>query len=51
LSNIGTRLSADQLYNKTAYPKKSNPGSSMPSFSTLPNDEMQSLIRYMQTLR
>lgn len=51
LSNISARLSADQLYSKTAYPKKSNPGSNMPSFATLPKEEMQSLIHYMHTLR
>lgn len=51
LSRIGGRMSAAQLQAKVAYPKKSNPGTSMPSFVTLESTEMQSLISYLTTLR
>jgi len=51
LTKVGSRLSLTQLQAKIAYPKKVTPGSSMPSFATLPADEMQVLLNYLKTLK
>ncbi|MDK9717047.1 MAG: cytochrome c [Trichlorobacter sp.] len=51
LTKVAVRMSEAQLQAKIAYPKKSHPGSSMPSFATLEAGEMQSLISYLKTLK
>jgi len=51
LSKVATRMSEAQLHAKVSYPKKSVPGTSMPSFVTLEASEMQALIGYLKTLR
>lgn len=51
LTKVGSRLSATQLQTKIAYPKKVTPGSTMPSFATLPANEMQELLYYLKTLK
>ena len=51
LSKVATRLSEPQLKTKIAYPKKANPGTSMPSFATLKPEEMQELVNYVKTLK
>ena len=51
LTTVAARLSETQLHAKVAYPKKTHPNSSMPSFATLKPAEMQALIAYLKTLR
>lgn len=51
LSKVASRMSAEQLQSKVAYPKKFQPGSSMPSFATLEASEMQALLAYLKTLK
>jgi cytochrome c2 len=51
LTKVSGRMSEGQLQAKIAYPKKSHPGTSMPSFATLETGEMQALISYLKTLK
>jgi len=51
LTKVSGRMSEGQLQAKIAYPKKSHPGTSMPSFATLETSEMQALISYLKTLK
>lgn len=51
LSKVGGRMSEAQLKEKLMNPKKSNPGSSMPAFATLPKGEMGALLAYMKGLK
>ncbi|MCE1227450.1 MAG: cytochrome c [Geobacteraceae bacterium] len=51
LSKVASRMSEAQLQAKIAYPKKSHPGTSMPSFATLEAGEMQVLMTYLKTLK
>lgn len=51
LSKVASRMSEAQLQAKIAYPKKSHPGTSMPSFATLEPAEMQVLLAYLKTLK
>lgn len=51
LSKVASRMSEAQLQAKIAYPKKSHPGSSMPSFATLEPAEMQALLAYLKMLK
>lgn len=51
LTTVSTRMSAAQLQAKIAYPKKTHPGTSMPSFATLGASDTQALISYLATLR
>ncbi len=51
LTKVATRMSESQLQSKVAYPKKSHPSSTMPSFATLDSSEMQALITFLKTLR
>ncbi len=51
LTKVALRLSEAQLKARVSYPKKVNPGTSMPSFATLESGEMQGLINYLKTLR
>ncbi len=51
LTKVALRMSESQLQAKIAYPKKSAPGTSMPSFATLEPSEMQALLGYLKTLR
>lgn len=51
LSKVAARMSEAQLQAKVAYPKKSHPGTSMPSFATLEPAEMQALMAYLKTLK
>lgn len=51
LTKVAARMSESQLQSKVAYPKKSHPGTSMPSFATLEAGEMQALIAYLKTLK
>jgi cytochrome c2 len=51
LTTVATRMSESRLQAKIAYPKKTCPGTSMPSFATLGLPEMQALISYLKTLR
>lgn len=51
LSKVAARMSEAQLQAKVAYPKKSHPGTSMPSFATLEAAEMQALMAYLKTLK
>lgn len=51
LTKVAARMSEVQLQGKVAYPKKSAPGTSMPSFATLEQSEMQALLSYLKTLR
>ena len=51
LSKVGGRMSEAQLKDKLMNPKKSNPGSSMPAFATLPKGEMGALLAYIKGLK
>lgn len=51
LTMVASRLSAAQMQAKVMYPKKTVPATSMPSFATLPQAEMQALLAYLGTLR
>ncbi len=51
LTTVATRMSEAQLQTKVSYPKKSVPGTTMPSFVTLSPAEMQALIGYLKSLR
>ncbi len=51
LTKVATRMSEAQLQAKVAYPKKSHPSTSMPSFATLGAAEMQALLSYLKTLK
>lgn len=51
LSKVGGRMSEAQLKEKLTNPKKSNPGTSMPAFATLPKGEMGALLAYMKGLK
>lgn len=51
LSRVAGSMTAEQLRMKIMYPKKSKPGSTMPSFATLPPDEMNALLGYIGRLR
>ncbi len=51
LSKVAARMTEAQLQAKVAYPKKSHPGTSMPSFATLEHGEMQGLMAYLKTLK
>jgi len=51
LTKVATRMSESQLQAKISYPKRTYPGSSMPSFATLEVSEMQALITYLKSSR
>lgn len=51
LTKVAIRMSESQLHAKIAYPKKTHPGTSMPSFATLEPTEMQALVTFLKTLR
>jgi cytochrome c2 len=51
LSKIGGKMAEPQLREKLVNPKKSNPGTSMPAFATLPKNDMSALLAYMKGLK
>ncbi|CAH2030418.1 c-type cytochrome [Trichlorobacter ammonificans] len=51
LSKVGGKLAEAQLREKLANPKKSNPGSSMPAFATLPKGDMDALVGFLKGLK
>ena len=51
LTKIAAKLKAKEIRMQLENPKKSNPSTSMPSFKTLPKDEMDALLGYLKTLK
>ena len=51
LTKVSGRMAEKSLKEKLEKPKKSNPTSSMPSFSTFPKADMDALIGYLRTLK
>ena len=51
LDGVGKRLSAAQLRQKLVNPKAKNPSSMMPSFSYLPQKDLQALVDYLERLK
>lgn len=51
LTRIASKMKVKDLKVKLENPKKTNPNSAMPSFSTLPKAEMDALLGYLKTLK
>lgn len=51
LTKISGKMTEPQLREKLINPKKSNPGTSMPAFATLPKNDMSALLTYMKGLK
>lgn len=51
LSKISSKMAEPKLREKLINPKKSNPGTSMPSFATLPQNDMSALLTYLKGLK
>jgi len=51
LTRVSARLSDRAIREKLERPKKGNPASRMPSFRTLPAEDMDALMAHIRTLR
>jgi len=51
LTKISSRLRENDIRMKLENPKKGNPSSMMPSFSTLSKDDMTGLLGYLKNLK
>ncbi len=51
LTKIGLRMGDAQIRVKMAYPKKSNPSTTMPSFQTLSGPEFDAIATYTRNLK
>jgi len=51
LTKISGKLTETQLREKLINPKKSNPGTSMPTFATLPKNDMNALLTFLKSLK
>jgi cbb3-type cytochrome oxidase cytochrome c subunit len=51
LDGVGKRLTPEQLRQQLVNPKARNPSSTMPSFSHLPNKDIQALVDFLEGLK
>lgn len=51
LSKAGSRLKAERILGQINNSKKYNPNSMMPSYQSLPEDQKQSLVKYLMSLK
>ena len=51
LNDIGKQMTAEQLRQKLVNPKAGAPQSIMPSFQRLPEEDLQAMVSYLQTLK
>jgi mono/diheme cytochrome c family protein len=51
LDGVGKRLSAAEILKQLKNPKARNPSSMMPSFSYLPQKDLQALVNYLESLK
>ena len=51
LDDVGKRMTAEQIRQKLVNPKATTPHSIMPSFQRLPEEDLQALVSYLQTLK
>lgn len=51
LTRIAARMQEKEIRAQLENPKKQKPSSTMPSFKTLPKDDMDALLGYLKTLK